>query len=83
MIWAWDINSAQLASEDFFLSEEIILSRTTTLGKASVITYAYSWPESAALGQVDRTLTSLCILQQLLGTPRWKHVWSLPPTRKS
>ena len=29
------------------------LRRTTTLGKASVITYACSRPESAALGQVD------------------------------
>ena len=40
--------------EDFFRSEEITFSRTMTLGKESVITYACSWPESAAaLGQVD------------------------------
>ena len=39
--------------EDFFRSEEITLRRTTTLGKASVITYACSGPESAVLGQVD------------------------------
>ena len=35
--------------EDFFQSEEITLCQTTMLGKASVITYACSWPESAAL----------------------------------
>ena len=39
--------------ENSFRSEEITLRRVTTLGRASVITYACSWPESAGLGQVD------------------------------
>ena len=32
---------------------------------------------------VKWTLTSLCILQQTLGAPRWKHGWILPPTSES
>ena len=44
-------NAAQL--ENFFQSEEITLRRITTLGKASMITYACSRPKSAALGLVD------------------------------
>ena len=39
--------------EEFFRSEEITLTWTTTLGKAPVITYACSGPESTAFGQVD------------------------------
>ena len=35
--------------EDFFQSEEITLCRTMMLGKASLITYGCSLPESAAL----------------------------------
>ena len=59
--------------------EKITLRRTTTLGKASVITYTCSGPESF----VKWTLTYLFILQQTLGAPRCKHGWILPPTRKS
>ena len=56
----WITNCFDAAQvEDFFRSEEISRRQTMTLGKASVITYACSGPESAALGQVARDVDIL------------------------